>query len=614
MTAFAILRVAKLKTLAQVAAVGGHNSRSRETPNADAGRRNHAFRRADDAPGAVMQRIAAAGVKPRKDAVIAMEMLLSASPEYFRPGREGEAGVWDAKKLDQWANDSWRWMKETYGDRIIRADLHLDESTPHIQAIIVPITDDNRLSAKEMFGKIQLKHLQTTYAKAVEKLGIKRGIEGSKAKHSKIQQFYNVATAPLPPEPAPVRALKVKTPPLMLTEQTREDWAAEQSRAAAANAERENRRYRQEIGRVVKKGQVADLAQRRVAEMQETIQALSNERDAAVAAAKKAQEKAEAAALRDIPLERVISAYGLESDPTAIRAKPRWIGEGHVIRLEGRKWYDDGAERAHGTGSIDLVKHLAKCDYSQALAWLRDKVGTAQAAEAHALRQKDAAVDTTKAAIAAEFEPPTPNPWNWPRVKKYLTDVRKLPEYLINRLHEKSMIYADDRYNAVFKMFDSKGRTVGAELKGSNIHSPFTGLAPGSKRIDGQFVLPVGAAPTKVVVTEAAIDAISYASTHQVDKDGYIVVSTSGARSTLEWLDEMLARELELVVAYDNDKTGNAKADNLIAAYRAKGGKATRERPPAWCKDWNDMLTSSPPASKAEATPAPAPAPAPAPG
>jgi hypothetical protein len=487
-------------------------------------------------------------------------------------------------------------MQKEYGDRIIDARMHLDESTPHIQAVIVPLTDDGRLSAKEMFGKIQLKRLQTSYAKALKSLGISRGVEGSKAKHTRIHEFYNAANAPLAPAPAPVRALTVETPPVMLKEQTRQEWAEGQTKAAVEHSKRENKRFRQDIAPAIHKAKVADLAQRKVQEMQETIQALASERDNAVAEAQKAQGRAEAAALRDVPLDRVLAVYGLENDPAAPRSKPRWSGEGHLLRIEGRKWFDDGESRSHGTGSIDLVKHLVGCDYGQAVAWLRDRIGTAPVAEAHALAQKEAAVAVVEKAQAPVFTLPEPSPGNWPKVRKFLTEVRKLPVYLVDRLHEAKKVFADGRANAVFPMVNAKGDVVGAELKGSDPNYPFAGMAPGSSRRSGQFAHSVGATPNRVVVTEAAIDAISYASTHPLEagEPGYLVVSTGGARSTLEWLADAQKRGMKLVVAYDNDKTGNEKAANMMGEYSRMGGVARREVP-EWGKDWNDLLTTPKP-------------------
>ena len=61
--------------------------------------------------------------------------------------------------------------------------MHLDESTPHLHFNLIPVTD-GRLCAKELFDRTALRNLQTDFYEAVgKKYGLKRGKEGSTAKH-----------------------------------------------------------------------------------------------------------------------------------------------------------------------------------------------------------------------------------------------------------------------------------------------------------------------------------------------------------------------------------------------------------------------------------------------
>ena len=76
--------------------------------------------------------------------------------------------------------------------------MHTDEQTPHLSAYVVPLTADKRLSAKTFIGnRTQMSEDQTTYAQCVEDLGLRRGVEGSKAKHQRISQMYKTLTAPV---------------------------------------------------------------------------------------------------------------------------------------------------------------------------------------------------------------------------------------------------------------------------------------------------------------------------------------------------------------------------------------------------------------------------------
>ena len=61
--------------------------------------------------------------------------------------------------------------------------MHLDESTPHLHFNLMPVTG-GRLCAKELFDRAALRELQTDFYEVVgKKYGLKRGKEGSTAKH-----------------------------------------------------------------------------------------------------------------------------------------------------------------------------------------------------------------------------------------------------------------------------------------------------------------------------------------------------------------------------------------------------------------------------------------------
>ncbi|MCA1793673.1 MAG: plasmid recombination protein, partial [Desulfobacteraceae bacterium] len=198
----AILRTAKLKSAAGVRGCAQHNSRSRFTPNADRTKQNKIL--VDGGPDAyetVMNHITASGVtrKVRANAVLAQEVFLSASPEYFRPDQPEAAGTWDEERMEKWRDASVSFLKKKYGDHLVDCRLHLDESTPHIHGIVVPITQGPKgpkLSAKECFGKEQLTQLQDEYPRALAHLDIERGIKGSRATHTKIQKYYGIANSP----------------------------------------------------------------------------------------------------------------------------------------------------------------------------------------------------------------------------------------------------------------------------------------------------------------------------------------------------------------------------------------------------------------------------------
>ena len=161
---------------------------------------------------AIQHRLDNAGLQRKigKNQVRALRVMLSGSPEDMKRIRQ-------AGQLNSWAKDSCGWLQKTFGkENVVSAVLHLDEKTPHIHATAVPIVrgerrkaklerernarsgkriyrtkkDRPRLCADDMMARDKLKAYQTTYAEAMVKYGLQRGIDGSEAKHISTQQYY----------------------------------------------------------------------------------------------------------------------------------------------------------------------------------------------------------------------------------------------------------------------------------------------------------------------------------------------------------------------------------------------------------------------------------------
>ena len=171
--------------MGSVAASMQHCYRERETHNADQERtpdnQHLGAKSTDEAMGKLR---ALLPEKRRKDAVLAVEYVMTASPEWFAKATPEQEKVFFQRSL--------QWLADKYGaDRIVTASIHRDEATPHLSAFVVPLTQDKRLSAKEFIGsRDKMRADQTSYAGCVADLGLERGIEGSKATHQTIQQHY----------------------------------------------------------------------------------------------------------------------------------------------------------------------------------------------------------------------------------------------------------------------------------------------------------------------------------------------------------------------------------------------------------------------------------------
>lgn len=157
---------------------------------------------------AIAHRINNAGIKRKisDKQVRAIRILLTGSNEDMkRIEAEG--------RLGDWCDDNLEWLRKTYGkENIVSAVLHLDETTPHIHATLVPIViterrkkkseaqvkknyrkknpNAPRLSADDVMTRAKLKAYQNSYPEAMVKYGLQRGIEGSEARHIGTSQYY----------------------------------------------------------------------------------------------------------------------------------------------------------------------------------------------------------------------------------------------------------------------------------------------------------------------------------------------------------------------------------------------------------------------------------------
>lgn len=211
----AIFRLAKLKTQGSIGGSLAHSFRTRETPNADPGREwLNEF--SHSTPGGLAEDLQARlPEKRRKDAVLALEYFMGASPEWFTHEQDGA----------QYFQDALAWLRRQHGqENVVGWAVHRDEKSPHLVAYVVPLDEKGKLNAKKFTGgKAVLSKMQTAFAAEVgHRHGLERGIEGSKAKHQKVQAFYGAISQEMTPKfpgvprpPAPLKGLDKLSPPAL---------------------------------------------------------------------------------------------------------------------------------------------------------------------------------------------------------------------------------------------------------------------------------------------------------------------------------------------------------------------------------------------------------------
>ena len=144
--AYAILRIEKLKTRSEITSSGKHNDRMVETPNADKNIKNYTLIGDGKTYIEHFEETTKDIPKIRKNAVLGVECFISASPEakLFK----------NPVQFKSWVKDSVRYLLGLFGkENVKKVNLHLDETTPHIHAFIVPKKDNklNIVEFKEIF-------------------------------------------------------------------------------------------------------------------------------------------------------------------------------------------------------------------------------------------------------------------------------------------------------------------------------------------------------------------------------------------------------------------------------------------------------------------------------
>jgi len=188
---FAIYRTAKLKSFGEIGGSLSHTYRTRPTPNAEENRihlNEHSLQTYNQCFAAIKNSIPE---KRRSNAVLCIEHLITASPDW-----DG----WNTAKEKEFFDKSLEFVKKKYGsENVIAHSIHRDETTPHLIVYVVPIDEKGGLNAKKWLGgRAKLSQTQTEFANEVKYLGLERGLENSKARHKTIKQFYAEIEKPIP--------------------------------------------------------------------------------------------------------------------------------------------------------------------------------------------------------------------------------------------------------------------------------------------------------------------------------------------------------------------------------------------------------------------------------
>ena len=148
---YAILRFAKYKG-PELGNIEAHNERSKEkyasNPDVDISRSKYNFHLIEPKQkyrAEAERQIKEAACRTRSDSVRVVEVLVTATPEFFQGKKKSEIKAYFQEALT--------FLQQNQDLKtIISAVVHMDEKTPHMHLAFVPLTADGRLSAKEIVG------------------------------------------------------------------------------------------------------------------------------------------------------------------------------------------------------------------------------------------------------------------------------------------------------------------------------------------------------------------------------------------------------------------------------------------------------------------------------
>ena len=419
---YAILRTKKLKSASQIARVGRHNEREQRTLNADPERTKLNIDYRPEVTGSLIDRVRQriGNRQHRKDAVLAVEVLMAYSPE-----------AQDSIDALGWGIESMNWLESEFGrENIVSARLHRDESRIHAQCCVIPIDPNNRLNCKHFLGSPKkLAALQTRYAAAVGRFGLKRGEEGSKRRHVPIRDLYRDSNL-LKDEAEKAAALieMLKDPP---------HFNVSERRTLESHREHEkrvNEFLRKLLLRIWQQLQDALV---RLIEAGRNIGILKAERSARVAAMKRSREAEKRAAIaerrvakterivtdqamrianlekqladrcRELPLMRVAQDL-LKTEPQKIQGDFLFATNRHrlVIRENRFELTDacDSGGVVKGKNAIDLVCGLMHCKFSRAVEHLASRYDAESVCATAVIRAEEKAATLSRSPLAFSRE------------------------------------------------------------------------------------------------------------------------------------------------------------------------------------------------------------------
>lgn len=581
---YASVKGKKIKTMDALVKMDAHNKRSdhiTKNVNRDRIKNNRTIigDPSKSVANSVIEFINKSGQKIRKNGVLAHEFVLIASPGFFTQGDAEE----QAARLEDWIQDNKEYLQEQFGDALVRLDLHLDETTPHLHAVLAHTPTGPR-SSSAIFGgeRDSLRQLQTGYSSFMSHLGLERGEpRNSKTPASELSEFYTRMNEPLPtlppltPPPTGPRPEETYLQAAGLASPNEAQIKWDQQMAAHQKSKTNREKWMiAHISEFHKRAQVAELTKLQASRVVESYRQKESEFD---------RIKRIADQVKGIDLVEVLKKLGAVESPGS--------KEGHKSReftLDGQKIGVTGKlfvmqdSRVGGRGAVNLIMKLDHSGFTDAVQRLSELFGEDQAVTALAAHRVETARSDLKSILSEPPTLPSKDESKTAQVRSYLIDTRGIPEYWAEHFLKKGVVYPDGKGNAVIPRAQGGAFIRGTAGGRSNKFKRTLGAAS-----LGGLDLP--GTNGQLIVCEGAFDALALRTMYPESR----VIATGGNLIDLksESIAAAVATATEVRAAFDNDTQGRQFAADLKKLH---GQKVVEMFPPDEGMDWSEKLRLNP--------------------
>jgi hypothetical protein len=292
-------------------------------------------------------------------------------------------------------------------------------------------------------------------------------------------------------------------------------------------------------------------------------------------------------------LEKLVPGWTLDRKESTRRSLKyrRGAGEIVIVNHDDRGWWDPQKLPTEPGGRGDVFSLVQRLDPSLNFGLvrkaLRSLVGVAPAYPAFKPRRRGKGEDKPPAQRWEARRRLRRGSLTW----RYLAEVRCLPGCVLAFAADADAVREGPYGSAWFAHRANDGRLTGIEMRGLHYRGFTTNGSKSLFRLPGSHGVI-----TRLVVTEAPIDALSFAALERIHTDTLYAATAGGIGpdtivALIGLLTELATHPCSrLIVATDADTAGDRYAVRLTEIAAEAGVPAERALPPDGLNDWNDTL------------------------